>query len=65
MVEGAPHVPQYTSEQQQGQMQQQQEQQAFQSGLQQHPGNGGPTPDANFQNEQVGILMLLQTVCIS
>ena len=58
MIEGGQHVPQYPSEQQQQQAlaNQQLEQPAFQTGIQQHPGNGGPTPEATYQNEQVRML---------
>jgi len=53
MIDGASHVNQYTNEQQQVQQQQEQPSQgAFQSGIQQHPGNGGATPEGNFHNDQ-------------
>jgi len=44
-------APQY-SEQQQGVVNQQQEQAAFQTGVQQHPGNGGQTPEPSYQSDQ-------------
>ena len=57
-MEGGQHVAQYPSEQQQqqqGLVNQHLEQPAFQTGIQQHPGNGGQTPEATYQNDQVGI----------
>jgi pumilio RNA-binding family len=59
ILESVPHGAQYPSEQQQGlanhHQHQQQDQAGFQTGVQQHPGNGGHTPEPSYQSAEQAV----------